>query len=151
MDSLLQPLVRDRPDELARRAHCPHQAHACGDRGIGRFRWPKHPLCRIDGGIAKDIARQLRWAQLHPIHDRIGVTPEADRIDEGQAAHASRVRSRQLARDHAAERMPDDQRFFDLQSRQQLIVAENQIPKAVADRCRRAPPASSPDARSHKP
>ena len=27
--------------------------------------------------------------------------------------------------------MPDDQRFFDLQSRQQLVVAEDQIPEAV--------------------
>ena len=131
MDSLLQPLVRDRPDELARRAHCPHQAHACGDRGVGRFRRPKHPLCRLDGGIAKDIVRQLRRTQLHPVHDRIGVTPQADRIDKCQAAHAPRVRRRQLARDHAAERVPDDQRFFDLQSRQQLVVAEDQIPEAV--------------------
>src|SRR5262249_5238078 len=75
--------------------------------------------------------RQLRRTQLHPVHDRIGVTPEADRIDECQAAHAPRVRRRQLARDHAAERVSDDQRFFDLQSRQQLVVAEDQIPEAV--------------------
>src|SRR5215472_2712572 len=60
MDSLLQALVRDRPDELARRAHCPHQAHAYGDRGVGRFRRPKHLLCRLDGGIAKDIVRHSR-------------------------------------------------------------------------------------------
>jgi len=40
-------------------------------------------------------------------------------------------RRRQLARDHAAELVPDNQRFFYLQSRQQLVVAENQIPKAV--------------------
>src|SRR5215831_10822193 len=39
--------------------------------------------------------------------------------------------SYRIARNHAAERVPDDQRFFDLQSSQQLVVAEDQIPEAV--------------------
>ena len=117
MDSLLQPLVRDRPDEPARCTHCPHQADACGYHGVGRLRRPQQPLCRLDDGIAKDIVRQLRRAQLYPVHDRIRVAPEADRIDERQAAHAPRVRRRQLARYHAAERVPDDDRFFNLQIR----------------------------------
>ena len=131
VDALLEPLVRDRPDELAGRAHGPREA---GPREGARLRLGGHREHRLRGGtvrLVEDVGRHLRRAQQHPVDHRRVVPPEPDRIDEGQPLDPGRLQRRHLARHHGPEGVAGEHDVPQPELLEQLVVAEHQIPQVI--------------------
>ena len=92
VDALLEPLVGDRPDELAGRSHGPREARPRERRPPPPRRAPRtSPWPPAPSGPVEHVRRHLRGAQQHPVDHRRVVAPEADRIDEDQPLHPRRA------------------------------------------------------------
>ncbi len=131
VDALLEALVRNGPDELARGAHGPRQA----DLGVDALRLVlglgEEELRPGPRGIVEDVALHLLLIQHHPVGDGRVVTPEPNGIDESQAAGAARISGGHLAGDHGAEGVAHEGGVLDAHLLQQLVVAEDQVPQVV--------------------
>jgi hypothetical protein len=70
VDALLEPLVRDRPDELPGRPHGPREARPCQGAGFRIVRHGEHGLRGGPVGLVEYVGRHLRRAQQHPVDHR---------------------------------------------------------------------------------
>src|SRR6266536_1427084 len=131
VDALLEALVRDGPDELARGTHGPREADLGGDALRLVLRLGEEELRAGARGIVEDVALHFLLIQHHPVGDGGIVAPEADGTDESQAAGAARIGGGQLAGDHGAEGVAHQGCVLDAHLLQQLVVAENEVPETV--------------------
>src|SRR5204863_2540560 len=108
-----------------------HEPDTSRGRRVRWLRRPEHSLRGLARGIAEDPTAERVEVEHHPVDDRLGVTPEADRGDQGQAAGPPGICRGHFARDHCAERVTDERRVLESQRLQQLVVAEDEIPESV--------------------
>jgi len=131
VDALLQALVGNRPDELAGRPHRPGQPGPRERPFLGVLGHREHRAGGGAVGLVEHVGRHLGRPQQHPVHDRGGLEPEADGIEEREAADPRRTQRGHLARHHRPEGMADQHQPLELQRFQQLVVAEDEIPEGV--------------------